>query len=85
MLWGWAGARWPAFSAQHGLPRNPRLPRLGPDHDRCSGGGRQRTGRSGSSDRDRLSILYGLVLIGPTGAGGQMILFYAVTRGPASA
>jgi drug/metabolite transporter (DMT)-like permease len=32
-------------------------------------------------DRDRLSILYGL-LIGLTGAGGQMILFYAVTRGP---
>ncbi len=33
-------------------------------------------------DRDRLSVLYGL-LIGLTGAGGQMILFYAVTRGPA--
>lgn len=32
-------------------------------------------------DRDRLSVLYGL-LIGLTGAGGQMILFYAVTRGP---
>jgi drug/metabolite transporter (DMT)-like permease len=33
-------------------------------------------------DRDPKSILYGL-LIGLTGAGGQMILFYAVTRGPA--
>lgn len=33
-------------------------------------------------DRDPRSILYGL-LIGLTGAGGQMILFYAVTTGPA--
>ena len=33
-------------------------------------------------DRDPKSILYGL-LIGLTGAGGQMILFYAVTTGPA--
>jgi len=33
-------------------------------------------------DRDPRSILYGL-LIGLTGAGGQMVLFYAVTRGPA--
>ncbi|MFN6980844.1 MAG: EamA family transporter [Brevundimonas sp.] len=33
-------------------------------------------------DRDPLSILYGL-LIGLTGAGGQMVLFYAVTTGPA--
>jgi drug/metabolite transporter (DMT)-like permease len=33
-------------------------------------------------DRDPKSILYGL-LIGLTGAGGQMILFYAVTKGPA--
>jgi drug/metabolite transporter (DMT)-like permease len=33
-------------------------------------------------DRDPKSIVYGL-LIGLTGAGGQMILFYAVTRGPA--
>lgn len=33
-------------------------------------------------DRDPKAILYGL-LIGLTGAGGQMILFYAVTRGPA--
>lgn len=33
-------------------------------------------------DRDPRSILYGL-LIGLTGAGGQMILFYAVSTGPA--
>ena len=33
-------------------------------------------------DRDPRSIFYGL-LIGLTGAGGQMILFYAVTTGPA--
>lgn len=33
-------------------------------------------------DRDPKSILFGL-LIGLTGAGGQMILFYAVTTGPA--
>lgn len=33
-------------------------------------------------DRDPKSIFQGL-LIGLTGAGGQMILFYAVTRGPA--
>jgi len=33
-------------------------------------------------DRDPRSILYGL-LIGLTGAGGQMVLFYAVTTGPA--
>jgi len=33
-------------------------------------------------DRDPRSILHGL-LIGLTGAGGQMILFYAVTTGPA--
>ncbi|GAW41072.1 EamA-like transporter family protein [Brevundimonas sp. SH203] len=33
-------------------------------------------------DRDPRSILYGL-MIGLTGAGGQMILFYAVTTGPA--
>jgi len=33
-------------------------------------------------DRDPKSILYGL-LIGLTGAGGQMVLFYAVTTGPA--
>lgn len=33
-------------------------------------------------DRDPRSLLYGL-LIGLTGAGGQMILFYAVTTGPA--
>jgi len=33
-------------------------------------------------DRDPRSILFGL-LIGLTGAGGQMILFYAVTTGPA--
>jgi uncharacterized membrane protein len=33
-------------------------------------------------DIDPRSILYGL-LIGLTGAGGQMILFYAVTTGPA--
>ncbi|CAN5212408.1 DMT family transporter [soil metagenome] len=33
-------------------------------------------------DRDPRSIFYGL-LIGLTGAGGQMVLFYAVTRGPA--
>ena len=33
-------------------------------------------------DRDPRSIFYGL-LIGLTGAGGQMILFYAVSRGPA--
>lgn len=33
-------------------------------------------------DRDPKSIFYGL-LIGLTGAGGQMILFYAVTTGPA--
>ncbi|MFN3807984.1 EamA family transporter [Asticcacaulis sp.] len=33
-------------------------------------------------DRDPKSIIYGL-LIGLTGAGGQMILFYAVTTGPA--
>ena len=33
-------------------------------------------------DRDPRSVFYGL-LIGLTGAGGQMILFYAVTTGPA--
>jgi drug/metabolite transporter (DMT)-like permease len=33
-------------------------------------------------DRDPKSIFYGL-LIGLTGAGGQMILFYAVSKGPA--
>jgi drug/metabolite transporter (DMT)-like permease len=33
-------------------------------------------------DRDPRSIFYGL-LIGLTGAGGQMILFYAVSKGPA--
>jgi len=33
-------------------------------------------------DRDPKSIFYGL-LIGLTGAGGQMILFYAVSTGPA--
>lgn len=33
-------------------------------------------------DRDPRSMLYGL-LIGLTGAGGQMVLFYAVTTGPA--
>jgi drug/metabolite transporter (DMT)-like permease len=33
-------------------------------------------------DRDPRSVLHGL-LIGLTGAGGQMILFYAVTTGPA--
>ncbi len=33
-------------------------------------------------DRDPKSILYGL-LVGLTGAGGQMVLFYAVTTGPA--
>jgi uncharacterized membrane protein len=33
-------------------------------------------------DRDPRSIFYGL-LIGLTGAGGQMILFYAVSTGPA--
>ena len=33
-------------------------------------------------DRDPKSVLYGL-LIGLTGAGGQMVLFYAVTTGPA--
>lgn len=33
-------------------------------------------------DRDRRSITYGL-LIGLTGAGGQMVLFWALTRGPA--
>ena len=33
-------------------------------------------------DRDPRSIFYGL-LIGLTGAGGQMVLFYAVTTGPA--
>lgn len=33
-------------------------------------------------DRDFTSVAYGLV-IGLTGAGGQMILFYAVTSGPA--
>ena len=33
-------------------------------------------------DRDPVSVLFGL-LIGLTGAGGQMLLFYAVTTGPA--
>ncbi|GGZ33040.1 EamA family transporter [Asticcacaulis endophyticus] len=33
-------------------------------------------------DRDPRSILYGLI-IGLLGAGGQMVLFYAVTTGPA--
>lgn len=33
-------------------------------------------------DRDPASILFGL-MIGLTGAGGQMLLFYAVTTGPA--
>ncbi len=33
-------------------------------------------------DRDPVSILFGL-MIGLTGAGGQMLLFYAVTTGPA--
>lgn len=33
-------------------------------------------------DRDPKSILYGLI-IGLTGAGGQMVLFYTVTKGPA--
>jgi uncharacterized membrane protein len=33
-------------------------------------------------DRDPRSVIYGLV-IGLTGAGGQMVLFDAVTRGPA--
>ena len=33
-------------------------------------------------DRDPKSVFYGL-LIGLTGAGGQMILFYAVSKGPA--
>lgn len=33
-------------------------------------------------DRDLMAILYGLI-IGLTGAGGQMILFYAVSTGPA--
>jgi uncharacterized membrane protein len=33
-------------------------------------------------DRDRRSVIYGLI-IGLTGAGGQMVLFYAVTMGPA--
>jgi uncharacterized membrane protein len=33
-------------------------------------------------DRDPRSVLYGLV-IGLTGAGGQMVLFYALTIGPA--
>ena len=32
--------------------------------------------------RDRSSILYGLI-IGLLGAGGQMVLFYALTKGPA--
>ena len=33
-------------------------------------------------ERDPRSIIYGLI-IGLTGAGGQMVLFYAVTMGPA--
>jgi uncharacterized membrane protein len=33
-------------------------------------------------DRDRRAVIYGLI-IGLTGAGGQMVLFDAVTRGPA--
>jgi uncharacterized membrane protein len=33
-------------------------------------------------DRDRRSVIYGLI-IGLTGAGGQLVLFYAVTMGPA--
>jgi drug/metabolite transporter (DMT)-like permease len=33
-------------------------------------------------DHDRKAIMYGLI-IGLTGAGGQMVLFYTVTKGPA--
>jgi drug/metabolite transporter (DMT)-like permease len=33
-------------------------------------------------DRDPRSVLYGMI-IGLTGAGGQMVLFYALTTGPA--
>jgi drug/metabolite transporter (DMT)-like permease len=79
ILWGVWGA-FSALSPQHGFPETlvycvwaltmipPALIVLGQAGWRL--------------DHDRKAIMYGLI-IGLTGAGGQMVLFYTVTKGPA--
>ncbi len=72
-LFGPVGAA--RFSRDFGLLR------LGADDDPAGAGG---AGASplGALDRSPRAVAYGLA-IGLLGAGGQMVLFYAVARGPA--
>jgi uncharacterized membrane protein len=79
VLWGFWGA-FTGLSAQHGFPDTLvycvwALTMIPPALFALA-----RTGWK--LERDARSIAYGLV-IGFLGAGGQMVLFYAVTKGPA--